>query len=175
MEQYGFAGGIYVQVCGVAGAGWASCLHCGGGVGEPDNWRRQILLVSAAKALFSQLALHASPHLCPVRYRSGVQEPDTAASAAQALISLVAAEERYFPLGFAYGHIRDAAVSVHHALGLQFVHLCRRLSAACLWHVVRVAHFQRFCGCCNLAGQRGRPGGARLCQPGDSGGASSPG
>lgn len=40
-----------------------------------------------------------------------MQEPDTAASAAQALISLVAAEERYFPLGFAYGHIRDAAVS----------------------------------------------------------------
>lgn len=57
------------------------------------------------------------PHVtCAVLHTSrpdwtGMQEPDTAASAAQALISLVAAEERYFPLGFAYGHIRDAAVS----------------------------------------------------------------
>jgi hypothetical protein len=49
-----------------------------------------------------------------------VQEPDTAASAAQALISLVAAEERYFPLGFAYGHVRDAAVSVADLAGRGF-------------------------------------------------------
>ncbi|KAL4424856.1 hypothetical protein ABPG77_011106 [Micractinium sp. CCAP 211/92] len=49
-----------------------------------------------------------------------VQEPDTAASAAQALISLVAREERYFPLGFAYGHLRDAAVSVFDLAGRGF-------------------------------------------------------
>lgn len=44
-------------------------------------------------------------HLGPPR-----QEPDTAASAAQALIGLLVANEHFFPLGFAYGHVRDAAV-----------------------------------------------------------------
>lgn len=53
--------------------------------------------------------LHPScplPLLLPACY----QEPDTSACAAQALIGLITAHEPYFPLGFAYGHIRDAAV-----------------------------------------------------------------
>jgi len=49
-----------------------------------------------------------------------LQEPDTAASAAQALISLLVEEEPYFPLGFAYGHLRDAAVSVFDLAGRGF-------------------------------------------------------
>lgn len=53
----------------------------------------------------------------PVGPLAARQEPDTAASAAQALVSLVAREERYFPLGFAYGHLRDAAVSVFDLAG----------------------------------------------------------
>lgn len=58
------------------------------------------------------------PHPTPPHpFHPAAQEPDTAASAAQALISLVTREERFFPLGFAYGHLRDAAVSVFDLAG----------------------------------------------------------
>lgn len=75
---------------------------------EPDaaaSWTQVLASRCSTSCPYAHMAR------CPLGCSAHVaQEPDTAASAAQALISLVAKEERYFPLGFAYGHIRDAAV-----------------------------------------------------------------
>lgn len=52
-----------------------------------------------------------SPHAARPFNSFVPQEPDTSASSVQALICMLSADEAFFPLGFAYGHLRDAAVS----------------------------------------------------------------
>lgn len=134
VEQYGFAGGIYVQASqgdgsaavghaqesgghGQAGAGgWlGASAACGEGVGRgctrTSRRTTSVLQGHSMHPLFARAAgFHegsAHPPTHPPIFSHApafaLQEPDTSAAAAQALVSLVAAEQAYFPLGFAYG------------------------------------------------------------------------
>ena len=50
----------------------------------------------------------------------GAQEPDASAASIDALVTLVAENPLYFPLGFAYGHLPGYAVSFPEQTGRGF-------------------------------------------------------
>ncbi|KAL4421350.1 hypothetical protein ABPG75_010641 [Micractinium tetrahymenae] len=93
-----------------------------GGLQLPEDLTAQLLTASRQYPIDAMVVRRYKGLVEQYGFAGGiyVQEPDTAASAAQALISLVTREEGSFPLGFAYGHLRDAAVSVFDLAGRGF-------------------------------------------------------